>query len=87
MTKIITKVEAEVSIKIVQEKDLIREIFREFLFSSLCDEEKVESKVTHIKLSEKKKKRSTGVKQNKKSREVAYSLLIQLIKKSPLLMK
>lgn len=34
LCKIITKVEAEVSEKIVQEKDLIKEIFREFLFAS-----------------------------------------------------
>lgn len=34
MCKIITKVAAEVSEKIVQEKDLISEIFREFLFAS-----------------------------------------------------
>jgi hypothetical protein len=34
LCKIITKVEAQVSEKIVQEKDLIKEIFREFLFAS-----------------------------------------------------
>lgn len=37
MCKIITKVDESVSVKIVQEKDLIREIFREFLFSSFYD--------------------------------------------------
>lgn len=37
MCKIITKVAAEVSEKIVQEKDLIREVFREFLFASFYD--------------------------------------------------
>lgn len=33
--KIITKVDKELSEKIVSEKDLINEIFKEFLFSSV----------------------------------------------------
>jgi hypothetical protein len=33
--KIITKVDKELSEKIVREKDLINEIFKEFLFSSV----------------------------------------------------
>lgn len=87
MCKIITKVEASVSIKIVQEKDLIQEIFREFLFASFYEQDQPASdKHSHIKLSEKKKKKSAGVTQNNKSREAAYSLLLQLIMKSPILM-
>lgn len=86
MCKIITKVEAEVSEKIVQEKDLIREIFREFLFASFYSQEEGDTDKIAIKLTEKKKKKAAASAQNNKSREAAYTLLLQLIKKSPVLM-
>jgi len=61
MCKIITKVDESVSVKIVQEKDLIREIFREFLFSSFYDHDQLNTdKKTTVKLSEKKKKKSAA---------------------------
>lgn len=88
LCKIITKVEAHVSEKIVQEKDLIKEIFREFLFASFYGQTFQEgNKGPAIKLSEKKKKKAPQASaQNNKSREAAYSLLLLLIKKSPILM-
>lgn len=39
-----------------------------------------------MRLTEKKQKKAAGGAQNNKSREAAYSLLLQLIKKSPKLM-
>ncbi len=60
LCKIITKVEAHISEKIVKEKDLIKEIFREFLFASFYGHSFQEgSKGPQIKLSEKKKKKAT----------------------------
>jgi hypothetical protein len=76
MCKIITKVDAEVSEKIVQDKDLIREIFREFLFASFYAQEQGETDKVSIKLSEKKKKKTAAATQNNKSREAAYTLLL-----------
>jgi NADH dehydrogenase/NADH:ubiquinone oxidoreductase subunit G len=81
--KIITKVDAALSEKIVQEKDLIKEIFKEFLFASVyAHNEGEEQDVVKFKINKKKQTSSSS----NKSREAAYKLLNDLIQKSPLLM-
>lgn len=91
--KIISKVDKELSEKIVREKDLIQEIFKEFLFASVfaANEVKVEdgaqSMLELIKQKAPRKVRpSAQGKQVNKSREAAYLLLNKLIKKSPVIM-
>lgn len=88
-SKIITKVDAQLSEKIVQEKDLINEIFKEFLFASVFNNDAGAGDdgpqpIVVKKGTRKSKAPSTSA--GSKSREAAYTLLNSLIKKSPVLM-
>jgi hypothetical protein len=93
--KIIGKVDTTTSEKIVREKDLISEIFKEFLFASVFSTSpKVKGDADNmLDLIKHKAPRkvnlptsSTGGKAVNKSREAAYSLLNELIKRSPIIM-
>lgn len=93
--KIIGKVDLLTSEKIVREKDLISEIFKEFLFASVFSAQpKVKGDADNmLDLIKNKAPRklslpsSTGGKAANKSREAAYSLLNELIKRSPIIMQ
>mgnify|MGYP000162106951 CR=1 FL=1 len=90
--KIIAKADKAVSDRIITEKDLIGQIFREFLFASYFSAQTAIEAQNDIKLVQKsgqskdskKKKQSTS---SNKSREAAYVLLHKLIKGSTTLMK
>lgn len=88
--KIIAKADKEVSDRIIEEKDLIGQIFREFLFASYfqAKEAKVDSQavVIHQQVGT-RSDRKTATASNVKSRQAAYELLHQLIKNSSALMK
>lgn len=91
--KIIGKVDTQLSEKIVKEKDLINEIFKEFLFASVfsqdtCLKGDADNMLDLVKNKVPRKvvlPQGSG-KQVNKSREAAYNLLNQLIKKSPVIM-
>ena len=88
--KIIAKADAAVSDRIIQEKDLIGQIFREFLFASYYQAQTESANAGAVVIqqqvgSRKDKKKATV--QNNTSREAAYELLHQLIKNSTTLMK
>ena len=88
--KIITKADKVVSDRIIQEKDLIGQIFREFLFASYyeaqADNLDSDQMVIQQQIgSRTDKKKATAP--NNRSREAAYELLHQLIKGSSTLMK
>jgi hypothetical protein len=90
--KIITKVDTKLSEKIVKDKDLINEIFKEFLFKSVFSKETQvkgdnENMLDLIKQrAPRKVSQAASGKPVNKSREAAYSLLTELIKKSPVIM-
>lgn len=86
--KIIATVDTKLSEKIVQEKDLVNEIFKEFLFASVfqANTSNEPSKKVVMKMQKgtrKDKKSSTSANE---SRAAAYKLLNELIKKSPVLL-
>ena len=88
--KIIAKADKAVSDRIIVEKDLIGQIFKEFLFASYfqareasVDDEEVRIVAKVGSRSDKKKAAAP----NNKSREAAYELLHLLIKNSTTLMK
>ena len=85
--KIIVKVDKSVSEKIVQEKDLVNEIFKEFLFASVFSEnaDEQESRIVMRTHSRKHKAKSSSGGESQ-ARVAAYALLNGLIKKSPALM-
>jgi hypothetical protein len=93
--KIIGKVDTATSEKIVREKDLINEIFKEFLFASVFSTQpKVKGDADNmLDLIKNKAPRklslptsSASGKQVNKARETAYNLLNELIKRSPIIM-
>ena len=88
--KIIAKADKSVSDRIIQDKDLIGQIFKEFLFASYfqaqMDSAGSDSIVLYQQKGSRTDKKKTAV-QNNKSREAAYELLHQLIKNSTALMK
>ena len=87
--KIIARVDAKVSEKLIQEKDLVNDIFKEFLFASIFDSadggEKEERIVQKLR-SRKHKAVSNSEGGGNQARIAAYKLLNGLIKKSPGLM-
>ena len=91
--KIIAKVDKSLSEKIVQEKDLINEIFKEFLFSSVFSTQNNKNsqstdmlELIKAKMARKSSKSSQQRNSANKSREAAYQLLNELIKKSPIIL-
>jgi hypothetical protein len=86
--KIIVKVDKSVSEKIVAEKDLVNEIFKEFLFASVFSKAEGEKEAATIAVrarSRKHKPKSSSGGESE-ARVAAYALLNGLIKKSPELM-
>ena len=90
--KIMSKVYQTLSEKIVKEKDLINEIFKEFLFKSVFSSNKEEKGVeTMLEIIQKLGPRKVKYTSNSsfaenKSRTAAFNLLHDLTKKSPLTM-
>ncbi len=91
--KIISKVDTKLSEKIVKDKDLINEIFKEFLFSSVFSTETQATGDTEnmLDLIKHRAPRKVSIsaangKPANKAREAAYNLLSELIKKSPVIM-
>ena len=87
--KIISKVDKAVSEKLVKDKDLVNEIFKEFLFASVFKQSAEEDKHSQIAVKTKSRKNKSNIAQSNsstKSRDAAYMLLNNLIKKSPNLM-
>lgn len=87
--KIISKVKISVSEKIVEKKDLVNRIFKNFLFASIF--QKSEEKPEEKRLVQRVHSRKLGGgaaagASNKESREAGYALLNSLIKKSSPLM-
>ena len=81
--KILRNVDEETSAKIVEEQDLIKQIFQEFLFASFYQhQEDGGQKVKMIQYKGSNKSRKKQKKQSTGSREAAYKLLIQLVGKS-----
>jgi hypothetical protein len=82
--KIIDNFDISFSEKIVESKNLIDEIFTHFLFASVFKQEGSNS-LDNLRIkpnkSQRKKKQIFG----KKSKDAAYKLVNQLIKKSPTL--
>lgn len=78
--------------KIVRDKDLINELFKQFLFASVfAQDNKPESvTLTMREIIQNKAPRTVKLqskaKQANKSREAAYQLLNELIKKSPVIL-
>jgi len=88
--KIIAKADKAVSDRIIQEKDLIGQIFKEFLFASYYQAQMENANSDAIVIYQQKGSRNDKKKvaaPNNKSREAAYELLHQLIKNSTALMK
>ena len=89
--KIIAKADKSVSDRIIQEKDLIGQIFKEFLFASYFTAQKESSGSDSIVIQQQKGSRNDKKKKvqapNNKSREAAYELLNQLVKNSATLLK
>ena len=85
--KLIAKVDTKLSEKIVREKDLVNEIFKEFLFASVFTQEdnqvKDQTMLEFIKGKRQKKGKQTV---ENKSREAAYALILSLVGKSPVIM-
>lgn len=90
--KLINKVDKELSEKIVREKNLIEEIFKEFLFASVfnaASTQTLNQDQTMLDVIKQRGSRKTKPKASNKantSREAAYQLLNSLIKKSPVIM-
>ena len=90
--KLITKVDKELSEKIVREKDLINEIFKEFLFASVFNSQATQtlnpdaSMLDIVKSRGSRKPKAKAGGRVNRSREAAYQLLNSLIKKSPVIM-
>jgi hypothetical protein len=90
--KIISKVDKELSEKIVRDKDLINELLKEFLFASVFVDDRnkpLEPSSMQEIISNKAPrivKIQSSNKQANKSREAAYQLLNELIKKSPVIL-
>lgn len=87
--KIIDNFDISLTEKIVEQKNLIDEIFSKFLFASVfkqSDTAAQQQKEVRIKPRSRKDdgKKSGGY--GKKSKEAAYKMLISLVRKSPLLM-
>jgi len=73
--KIINKVDAKVSEKIIIEKDLVNEIFKEFLFASIFqqkDKDEKEERIVQKLRSRKYKKVASGENAGNQSRIAAY---------------
>jgi len=86
--KIIDNFDISFSEKIVEQKNLIDEIFVKFLFASVFKQDSKDSLDT-LKINPKKQGRTSAGKKGvfgKKSKDAAYKLLNSLIRKSPLLM-
>ena len=91
--KIISNVDTKLSEKIVKDKDLINEIFKEFLFSSVFSSDSQTTAETEnmLDLIKNRAPRKMSLpaasgKPANRSREAAYNLLSELIKKSPVIM-
>ena len=88
--KIIAKADAAVSDRIIQEKDLIGQIFKEFLFASYYQAQAEgshgEAIIIQQQVGSRTDKKKTSA-PNNKSREAAYELLHMMIKNSTTLMK
>ena len=82
--KILRNVDEETSEKIIEQQDLIKQIFQEFLFASYYQnqDEKGESQIKLVLRKGSNKNRKKQQSTNSGSKEAAYKLLIQLIKKS-----
>ena len=80
--------DAKISEKIVLEKDLVNEIFKEFLFASILMQQEKEEKDERIvqKLRSRKYKQVKTEIAGNQSRISAYNLLNGLVKKSSKLM-
>jgi len=88
--KIIAMADKTVSDRIIQEKDLIGQIFKEFLFASFFQAQQEGSGSDLIVIQQQKGSRNDKKKiqaPNNKSRECAYELLHQLVGNSGTLMK
>lgn len=88
MIKIFKNCDPHISEKVVREKDLIDSIFKEYLFASVFKQTTSQVR-TMIHLANDKVKRrgkSNTDKNATKSREIAYQLLNELIRKSPVIM-
>jgi S-methylmethionine-dependent homocysteine/selenocysteine methylase len=88
MIKIFKNCAPSISEKVVREKDLIESIFKEYLFASVFKQTTSQEK-TMVQLANEKVKRkgkSNSDKGSNKSREIAYTLLNELIRKSPVIM-
>jgi len=74
--------------RIVEQKNLISTLFKEYLFASVFQSQNESTPTNMMELakqrSQQKKSSETG--SSSKSREVAYQLLNELIRKSPLIM-
>ena len=85
--KLIVKVDARLSEKIVREKDLVNEIFKEFLFASVFAQEETNVKdQTMLEFIQGKRQKKSKKKVESKSREAAYALILSLVGKSPVIM-
>jgi len=85
--KIVVKVDSSLSEKIIEEKDLINTIFKDFLFTKAFEKEEKKS-VEYIQVISKNKSGNANLNdQSSASREAAYKLLINLIQQSPALMR
>lgn len=87
MIKIFKNCEAQITEKVVREKDLIETIFKDYLFASVFKNivatQKTMMQIANDKINKKSK---NGNKSSTKSREIAYQLLNELIRKSPIIM-
>lgn len=83
--KIIARADSQVTDRVIVEQDLISQIFKEFLFASYFAA--LDASNLDIKLTQKSRKsKKSGKKKAEKSRQEAFSLLIQLIQNSSFLM-
>ena len=87
--KIIDNFDISFSEKIVEQKNLIDEIFVQFLFASVFKQDKAANTNDALKIVPRRNQRQeVNNKQpfGKKSKDAAYRLLNSLIRRSPLLM-
>lgn len=89
--KIISNTEKEVSERIILEKNLIGQIFKDFLFSTYYSQaNEMEDDKEQITLTQKVGSRADTKSpevDNEKSREAAYALLIKLLRSNPAFFK
>lgn len=82
--KIIETTDREVSDKVIQDRNLVSLFFKQFLFVSYfrAREEKLSKVKKEIALEQRSGVKKKQVQSNKQSREAAFALLIELLKKS-----